>query len=253
MLGASLGLLLVVTAVWLLVRAPSHRDSGLAAISSSTVTARPVLAETGTTSLEQLDPAALALRTKSFALYGQGEFATAAAAFEQYLASHAQDVAAAAAYAQSLWQLGQAGAAAQELDALLARSPGDPATLYQLALVERGAARYAQAVTLLRSALVAKGADPEWRIELARTLRMQGEFQSSIEEWRTVLSAMPPRDAARAGVAFEYGMTCAQAGETAEARVAFEEALALRPDDPTIKQQLEQLTASAAAKANGGT
>lgn len=182
-------------------------------------------------------------RDAALDLYRRGRLDEAAAALVAYLEARPDDAEAAAALAQVQWLRGETESSSARYEAVLAQHGEDPETLYQLALVLRTDGRLGDAVEALDAALTLRPLATEFRLELARTLRMAGGYARAAREWAAVMAALPPSDPALAGCYYELGLTYVAAGDTAAARDAFERGAALRPGDPAFAAQLDALAA----------
>ncbi len=241
-----LGLVTVVVAGLVALWAAGLLPSGASeSDTAGTEAVAPGLASTATET--GADPAtAGGLRADAFAAYEVGRLDEAERLLGEYLTARPDDREAAAAAAQVSWLRGDYDSSAARYETLLAEHGSDPETLYQLALVLRGAGDLEAAAERLEAAAALDVDSVPIRLELARTLRMVGEYERAGVEWESLIAALPPDDAALPGILFELGLTRLQAGDVQAARVAFERGADLRPDDPAFAAQLEAIGAAGA-------
>lgn len=190
-------------------------------------------------------------RDAALELYRTGRIEEAAAALIAYLEGRPDDTEVAAVLAQVQWLRGDAASSAARYEAVIAQAGSDPDLLYQLALVMRSEGRLVESIEELGAALRLRPQATEFRMELARTLRMAGAAERAVGEWKAVISALPPDDLALAGCYYELGLAHLSAGDAASAREALERGAALRPGDPAFAAQLEALRVDASAVGAG--
>lgn len=175
-------------------------------------------------------------------LYRAGRIEEAAGALSAYLEARPDDAEVAAALAQIQWLRGDAASSSARYEAVIAQNGADPELLYQLALVLRSDGRLVESIEDLGAALRLRPQATEFRVELARTLRMAGAGERAMAEWETVIAALPAGDQALPGCYYELGLSCLAAGDAAAAKAAFEKGAALRPGDPAFAAQLDALS-----------
>ncbi|MTJ83362.1 MAG: tetratricopeptide repeat protein [Telmatospirillum sp.] len=109
-----------------------------------------------------------------------------------------------------------------------------PARLFQQALHQHEAGRYADAAALYRTLLTAAPHEPELHYNLGLALAQAGQTRDAVTAWRTALALRPLYPKASNNL----GMTLAELGETVEAEQCLSFALAQTPDSPEILSNL---------------
>ena len=127
--------------------------------------------------------------------------------------------------------------AIDEFRAVLAQDPANPLARRRLGLVLAGERRFEEALAELRPLVAAGNAGAEGLTLVADCLRLTGIASEALEVAREA-SAADPRMAEGANA---EGRALVALNRPAEARVAFERALALAPDDPSALDGLADL------------
>jgi tetratricopeptide (TPR) repeat protein len=138
-------------------------------------------------------------------------------------------------------RLGDPAAAEVALRDAIALDPNHPGALRELGVVYAETDRAAEAVPLLREAHRLEPADVRTSITLSRALRVTGDADEAL----ALLAggdAEPSVEALREVAAIEL-----QRGQVAPARAALEQAIALEPGDPELRERLAIVLAKTGA------
>lgn len=174
-------------------------------------------------------PAAALL--KGDVLTAAGRYGDAAAAYQAEF-NQAPSLLLALRVANALQASGAPDAAAAQLNDWLKRHPGDPDALRQLANLQIGAGRYAEAEPNLREVLKQRPNDPVALNNLAWVLQEQGKPEALAFARRAFLAA-PGAD-----VADTLGWVLATHGEAADALPLLRQAAQAKPQDPSVQYHL---------------
>lgn len=135
-----------------------------------------------------------------------------------------------------LKQAQQLEPAAAAFEAAVAREPGNPLAVEQLAIVQGWLGRYEQSIASWRKAQVLRPNQPDYHLGLARVLYWKGEHGASLAELDRALKLAPDHLDAQS----LRGDVLLAAGQHAEARVAYERSLSLPgADQPALRRKLE--------------
>lgn len=121
----------------------------------------------------------------------------------------------------------------------VAMSPDNPYAHAALATAFRVAGRYDEAVRTYRIALSLDPTNLEFKNNLASLYFLQKDTLAAIQTYHEILK----RDPEMAEVWVNLGVLYALSGEKEPARLAWRNALALRPDDPKVRAYLARLDA----------
>lgn len=128
-------------------------------------------------------------------------------------------------------RIGEFAAAERDARAGLAALAQDREARLQLAIAEQGQGLADSSIFHYRELLAEKD-EAAIRYRLATTLQGHKDYAAAITELRTVMTALDPQDPLRHRVFRSEGECLALSGDTTEAKVAFDSALALAVDDP---------------------
>jgi tetratricopeptide (TPR) repeat protein len=174
------------------------------------------------------------------ALYDQGEFEEATAELESLVEADSNDLEARRVLALSYAALGDNAGAIEQYRVIIGSDDEDHVSMYRVALLERLTGDSEGAVAHFEMAIEIQ-ADPTYIDELARTLMQTGEFERAAALWGQALEDESLAQESRVEILKLQAEAYSNARMYAEARASLEKALALAPNDETVKARLEEL------------
>lgn len=133
--------------------------------------------------------------------------------------------------AEALNRIGEHEKALRDAHAAVHHFPGLAEAYHEMGVAEQGLGMVDSAKVHLRWAITLKDR-PDTRQRLAAVLMMGADHAGALAQLDTAARALPAGAAALAGVQRARGECLAAMGDTVAARVAFDQALAIAPDDP---------------------
>jgi Tfp pilus assembly protein PilF len=122
-------------------------------------------------------------------------------------------------------------------DTILAQAPRDAEAHFFRGVAWEGSGARDRAVERYREAVVL-GAEPRFRLRLARLLWDTEQYFQAMNEWRAVLADEPDNVEARLGLAQAH----LKEGDRVAAFRQFQRVLKVAPDDPIARRELARLT-----------
>lgn len=184
----------------------------------------------------------VATKREATTLFNEGNYKEAIPKLKVYVEEHPDDAEARAVLGQSYWLDGETDAALKQFQALLQVKPDDADTLYRLGILHGTLNNIDQSVKSLEKAVKIKPDQASYWAELAKAYTRVGKYDEAVDGWKKAFDlTLATNTSYRAGIMAEIGNVYLIKKENDKAVAAFNEGLAIDPDNALLKSQLVKL------------
>ena len=190
-----------------------------------------------------IKPAAT-VKTKNQAveLFNKGDFKKAIPQLKVYVDEHPDDTGARTVLAQSYWLNGKNKEALAQYLEIIKIKPNDADTLYRLGILYGLLQQNNKAIGSLEKATKINPRLAVFQAELAKAYARGGKYDLAIGRWNKAMALTPASNKSyRANVFAEIGNLYVVRKDKAKAKEAYQQGLAIEPENTYLKSQLGKL------------
>lgn len=201
-----------------------------------------IIAVLGRTNEKKRPAATTATKDEAVASFNKGDFKKAIPKLKVYVSDHPGDFEARSVLAQSYWLDGRLKIAIGQYLKLNKARPKDADVLYRMGILYGQLKAEKKAVESLEKATKLRADQPVFLSELAKAYTRMSRYDRAVASWRRVLALTPENNVTlRANIFAEIGNVYVLKKDKVKAREAYNQGLAIEPQNEYLKKQLEMV------------